>query len=326
MWKQTEAGSFPLPGIENEDSETALRRLAQDGNITMSSELLKARAKRLRPAITAMLGVPVGHSQSLELVAQEENYPNWDAACASYAPDSTPRLTKPKKPFQLNVAGVPGARPGFCDLFGNDPHLVSELNRVLGNAQTGGLVLIGSITAQGKSTTAKAVVEHVVDTLAPGNSVVQVGAIDILYPDCLLARRISEFDSCLSGGPMSDQIVLIDEIRTERMAFEAVALAKGGLKVIATVHAWPSPYQRLNALLGKFGVGESLLVALEAAGQLVTIQQTLDWATPLARRQAKQERQRGMLRRAGFKGDYMEQLVAQGDNAVQQALLSCIEP
>lgn len=292
----------------------------------MSSEQLKDRAKRLRPAITAMFGVPVGLSQSLELVAKEENYPNWDAACASYSPGSIAKLTKPKISFQKNFVGVAAARPGFFELFGDDPDLVSELNRVLGNTQRGGLVLIGSVTAQGKSTTAKAVVDYTTSTLAPNNTLVQVGAIDITYPDHLLARRISEYDHCLGGGPMKDQIVLIDEIRTDRMAFQAVALAQGGLKVIATVHASPSPYQRLNALLGQFGVGQSLLTSLEACGQLVTIQQSLDWETPLARHQARQERQRGMLHRAGFRGDYLEQLIEQGDHAVQEALLACIAP
>jgi hypothetical protein len=45
---------------------------------------LKARAKRLRVAINDMIGKSVTSSQSLELVAKEENYPNWDAASASY--------------------------------------------------------------------------------------------------------------------------------------------------------------------------------------------------------------------------------------------------
>lgn len=49
----------------------------------MSAVNLKARAKRLRTAITAMFKVPVSVAQSLELVAQEENFPTWDAASAS---------------------------------------------------------------------------------------------------------------------------------------------------------------------------------------------------------------------------------------------------
>lgn len=43
---------------------------------------LKLRAKRLSPAITKMFGIPVTHSQALELIAQAENYPNWDTASA----------------------------------------------------------------------------------------------------------------------------------------------------------------------------------------------------------------------------------------------------
>ncbi|EPH9905180.1 glyoxalase superfamily protein, partial [Pseudomonas aeruginosa] len=43
---------------------------------------LKIRAKRLRLAISELLGLEIKMSQSLELVAREENYPNWDAASA----------------------------------------------------------------------------------------------------------------------------------------------------------------------------------------------------------------------------------------------------
>lgn len=45
----------------------------------MTNEL-KNRAKRLRVAIKKTLGVHITLAQSLELVAKEENYPNWDAA------------------------------------------------------------------------------------------------------------------------------------------------------------------------------------------------------------------------------------------------------
>lgn len=41
---------------------------------------VKARAKRLRRAVATMFGIPVSIAQSYELLAQEENYPNWDAA------------------------------------------------------------------------------------------------------------------------------------------------------------------------------------------------------------------------------------------------------
>ncbi|MHD0644141.1 glyoxalase superfamily protein [Pseudomonas aeruginosa] len=51
----------------------------------MSAAILKARAKRLGVAIQKTLGHKASHSQLLELVAQEENYPNWDAACKSFA-------------------------------------------------------------------------------------------------------------------------------------------------------------------------------------------------------------------------------------------------
>lgn len=45
---------------------------------------LKTRAKNLRRALESM-ALSVTHSQALELVAKEENFPDWNAASASLA-------------------------------------------------------------------------------------------------------------------------------------------------------------------------------------------------------------------------------------------------
>ena len=50
----------------------------------MTNEL-KTRAKRLRTAIKDTLDVSISVAHSLELVAKEENYPNWDAATAAFS-------------------------------------------------------------------------------------------------------------------------------------------------------------------------------------------------------------------------------------------------
>lgn len=68
----------------------------------MSNVTLKARAKRLRTAIAAMFQVPVTTAQSLELVAQEENFPNWDAASANY----TPLASQPAQDTRKNVTAA----------------------------------------------------------------------------------------------------------------------------------------------------------------------------------------------------------------------------
>lgn len=81
------------PGFENEDSDSAMRQPGRLEPIAMTIKQLKTRAKRLRPAIERMYGVRVSNSQSLELVAQEENYPHWDAACASFG-SATPSSAK----------------------------------------------------------------------------------------------------------------------------------------------------------------------------------------------------------------------------------------
>lgn len=49
-----------------------------------AKKALKARATRLAAAITTMFNIPVSRSQALELVAKEENYPDWNAASACY--------------------------------------------------------------------------------------------------------------------------------------------------------------------------------------------------------------------------------------------------
>lgn len=52
------------------------------------SNALKARAKRLRGALSSNLKFEVSTAQSLELVAREENYPNWDAAASCFERES----------------------------------------------------------------------------------------------------------------------------------------------------------------------------------------------------------------------------------------------
>lgn len=49
----------------------------------------KVQAKRLGAAINSMFGVPCTSSQSLELLAKQENFPNWDAL-SGVAPASAP--------------------------------------------------------------------------------------------------------------------------------------------------------------------------------------------------------------------------------------------
>ena len=71
---------------------------------------LKNRAKRLRVAIKDTLDVSITMAQSLELVAIEENYPNWDAATASFPkqPESqkTKNISPPKDPRVVYVQGL----------------------------------------------------------------------------------------------------------------------------------------------------------------------------------------------------------------------------
>lgn len=53
-------------------------------NHSVFAASLKQRAKFLRAALKSELNTDISIAQSLEMVAKEENFPNWDTACASY--------------------------------------------------------------------------------------------------------------------------------------------------------------------------------------------------------------------------------------------------
>lgn len=250
----------PLPGIENEDTEDAFLCAWFTTGKPMITENLKPRAKRLRAAIADVLNVAVTHSQSLELVAKEENYPNWDAACACFAKQtSSTRISS----CDILVGVERDQVPSVASIFGPDEAVPLELSRLLDlTDERGALVLIAAATWQGKTTTANLVMSE-------------------------FAPRTEDQPFKAGSHP---RFKLIDDVRDGEAAFQAVALALAGVKVVATIHALQG-VERLRVLLGQHRVGESLLDRLLEDGQVLSIQQKLVWSDQDHRQQSLQTRQ-----------------------------------
>jgi len=85
---------YILPGFKLKDKK-------------MNTELnnYKERVKRLRKAVSSVLNVECSQSQAYELIAKEENYPNWDALSGSINKNSkelnSPTLTNKEQITQL---------------------------------------------------------------------------------------------------------------------------------------------------------------------------------------------------------------------------------
>ena len=203
----------------------------------MTTVELKSRAKRLRTAVTEMFGVNVSHSQSLELVAKEDNFPDWNAvaACCRVATSNPNSLsgnaTLPTT--RLNTAAHPSAFHSLDEL-GFAPSHVALLNTAL--QQESGLILIVGHVGTGKSQTfatllhnsitndvSKKVysIEHPVERFIPG--VMQTSQQD-WGRDVKYAERI---DPAVIG---------ISEIRDRESATAAVRLLMSGRLIITTIH------------------------------------------------------------------------------------------
>lgn len=217
----------------------------------MTSETLKTRAKKLRNAVEGMFHVSVTHSQALELVAKEENFPTWDAACASFkassAPDAYPRYAHEPSDFGIRLMLAP-------------------------SSSLGALIVVWGVTGQGKTSTARAIVD---DLLAQPNAdkpmaIVHAGVKEFSYPEMVAARYVSETESILSSGQLTEALVVVDDLRDPHTTFEVIAMVLAGAKVIVTLHA-KSPVNRIRALLKAQGMGEQLLERLLANGQVLAI-------------------------------------------------------
>lgn len=217
----------------------------------MTSETLKIRAKNLRNAVEGMLRVSVTHSQALELVAKEENFPTWDAACASFHASSAP------------------------DVATSFAHEASDIRirQMLDPSNSlGALIVVWGVTGQGKTSTARAIVN---DLLAQPNAenpmaILHAGFKQFSYPEMVAARYVPETESILRCGQLTDALVVVDDLRDPHTTFEVIAMVLAGAKVIVTLHA-KSPVDRIRALLKAQGIGEQLLERLLDNSQVLAI-------------------------------------------------------
>lgn len=270
----------------------------------MTSDSLKSRAKRLRTALTDMLKVPVTHSQSLELVAKEENFPNWDAACASYGRTKQPPSAAPAT-AHIQVSIQRNQTPSIATIFGTNESIIAELNRLMDLSDTrGALVLISGTAGQGKTTTARVVMGEL--ALERNGTRERLSQIEV---------------SPEEDFPLGHRLKLMDEIRDDRIAFEAVALALAGVKVVAVIHARDG-LERIRVLLRRYGAGENLLDQLIADGQALSVFQELDWPDAAMQHKARTKRDEAILRQHGLDASHAQTVAAQGSKAVLDTLLT----
>ncbi|MEG0870410.1 MAG: ATPase, T2SS/T4P/T4SS family [Hafnia sp.] len=243
----------------------------------MHATTLTARAKRLRTAITKMCQVKITHSQALELVAMEENYPNWDAACASYGKSNSLQASLPPT-HNLQIRLSLGETPNLNGLLKDHAGTLQILRNMLNvSNKAGALLLVAGLTGSGKTNTTRLVIEDLIRTHGEKEPIriAHFGHEEFMYPKSADARYLSDNASLLDEGLKNTHVVVVDEIRSERQAFEAVTLAESGIKVIAIIHA-TSASERFRFLLERFRAGAKQLDALLADGRFMCLHQ--EWS------------------------------------------------
>ena len=209
----------------------------------MNQTEIKARANRLRNAVSEMFAIKVSQAQAYELIAKEENYPNWDAA-AKY-------LKNPPAP------AAPDEEVGaLISMLGQD-----RWERI--NTMRAGLVLVGGRSFTGRST----LIGSIVKTLSRSmrNHLLSYGhTTDLPFNRAAVDPR-QWADRIEQLMRMAPDLVVIDEIRDCGDADFAIGLALSGTQVVAGMHGHGAEqvYARLRALLDdKSRVGlETLLQA-----------------------------------------------------------------
>lgn len=218
----------------------------------MSKTTLKDRARRLKTALQDMTGTTVKMSTALELVAREDNFPNWDARSAATRIEGTkilPALHNVVVPRFEQVKPQQSIESVFLRL----PGVVVQIRQALDlNDLNGGLVLLGSTVGHGKSYSMQSVID---DMFAQAPKVrcrvMHLGLMDIEYPanHDVVPREIehASFRKLSSAGY---RVVVFSEIRCGLAASQALRLAALGYKVIGTMHGDKSEnmLERLKAL------------------------------------------------------------------------------
>lgn len=254
----------------------------------MSKTTLKERARRLKSALQDMTGTTVKMSTALELVAREDNFPNWDARSAATRIEGTkilPALHNVVVPRFEQVKPQQSIDAVFLRL----PGVVVQIRQALDlNDLNGGLVLLGSTVCHGKSYSMQSVID---DMFAQAPKVrcrvMHLGPVDIEYPENhdVVPRQIehASFRKLSSEGY---RVVVFSEIRCGLAASQALRLAALGYKVIGTMHGVNSEnmLERLKELAATvIGATEiqDLTKQLSKQQRLILMHQTLASRTGL---------------------------------------------
>lgn len=184
----------------------------------MTEDSLKARAKRLRSAVQAMFNVDVSVSQSYELLAKEENFPNWDAACKIL---SANRIG----PVQ-QVSSAPGIDPEITD----QHSFVEKLS-----AFKGTIIFFGKTLADNSNAMRDVVNNRVRKS---GEHVLHAGLIKPNYPEGTPVDQFSSIDDLkidrrFSKFPQS--VFVIEEVRNTQDLDLLINLGDMGFSIYSTM-------------------------------------------------------------------------------------------
>ncbi|MBM5458719.1 Flp pilus assembly complex ATPase component TadA [Pseudomonas sp. P66] len=225
----------------------------------------KQLAKQRRKAIQAVTGLAISHSQSLEIVAREENYPSWDALCGVVARRAVTPIS-----YSLTVKREPKATRTAGAIFTSNPAALSDIRSIM-DKEEGSLVVISSVTSQGKSTTTNALINDFVDRRA-GHPNVTVAEHTSPKPQSLVAR---EFDSKTRDLLRCDPDVVIVGQANEEAVLLALRAAHAGQRVLLKAHASSAVDVIARYLVKGDSASNGLVSRLINRGSLVVVHQHL---------------------------------------------------
>lgn len=170
-----------------------------------------------------------------------------------------------KFPQVTLVIEMKGKTVDIINMFKYESVSLHAIRGLLCNVNQGSLVLCSSITGGGKSTTQHAFVEDAI-AYTPGSSVIHEGPLERYYSNGVAVRIVERLDAqtapCfvdeLLSAPDFNQIVVFDELTTGVRAGAAVALAKAGYRVLATMHANSADvvHRRIRQLLEELQISK----------------------------------------------------------------------
>lgn len=222
----------------------------------MKNDPLKVRASRLRSAIKEVLGQKISISQSLELVAKEENYDNWDQASALFIPQIslvTPTLDSICTELHFVRRNVPYQQFYAEFLFRGKERNLEELRNLLDTKREhGALIVISGHAQSGKTNTMTTLIKDLHDKNTDCKiNLFYVGQAenDFQKNGNITAAKLLEH----ATKPRFKQLyVVIDQHFDKETVRAAILMVKNGHKVILTKDS-SSGKEAIESLIGMLG-------------------------------------------------------------------------